>query len=354
MSKSAFRSLMSAVLTVGLLATVASAQMSPWGASGGYPNFMGTAPPPHPVKCQPPAQTSCLPGPNMGCPQAPCFNPYACPPPTCQPPVTAEPSVYVGYLFKDRGAEIDIEFENGDVVGITSTRNDFDLQGVWLELAVPFALSQDLSGFVTGAHLFPTQTKARESYRQLNGTAKREWTPDIQWWELNAGLAYRFCPVVSALGGFRWSSFVVSFKDPSDQLGFSTASDDAKLTANFYIPFFGLAAGGEPSCNTSFNIAVLGFPAVPSDVDFQETLTPTGQVSTRLSGKTDYKSGYFLEALGEASMKMNAWSLGAFVRFDFIHTERTRDFTVAGVSRQADIKVDRGNWIAGGKIALAF
>jgi hypothetical protein len=345
--------LISAVLAVGLLVTVASAQMSPWGPSGGYSNFMGMATPP-PMKCRPPAPSPCAPCPTMGCNQPPCINPYACPPPMCASPVTAEPSVYVGYLFKDHGAGVDIEFNNGDVVSITSTRNDFDLQGVWLELAVPFALSQDAFAFVTGAHLFPTQTKALQSYRQVNGVAKREWNPDIQWWELNAGLAYRFCPVVSGLGGFRWSSFVVNFNDPTGQQSFAATSDDAKLTANAYIPFLGLAAGGEPSCNSSFNIAVLGFPAVPSDVEFQETLSPTGQVSTRLSGKTDYKSGYFLEALGEASMKMNAWSLGGFVRFDVIHTERTRDFTVAGVSRQADIKFDRRNWIVGGKIGVAF
>jgi hypothetical protein len=89
-------------------------------------------------------------------------------------------------------------------------------------------------------------------------------------------------------------------------------------------------------------------------VEWQETLSPTGQTSTRLFGNTDNKSGYFIEALGEASTKMNNWSLGAFVRFDVIHTDRTRDFDVDGVSRQADIKFDRRNWILGGKIGLVF
>jgi len=265
-----------------------------------------------------------------------------------------EPSVYVGYLFKDHGAGVNIQFNNGDVVGITSTRNDFDLQGVWLEAALPVVFSECAALFVTGAHLFPVKTKALQSYRQVDGFARREWNTDIQWWELNAGLTYRLAPCAAGVAGFRWSSFVVNFNDPTGQLGFATATDDAKLTANAYIPFFGLLVSGDPNCNSSVKAAVIGFPALPSDLEFQEVLSPTGQTSTRFDGKTDYKSGYFLEALGEASMKMDAWSLGAFVRFDLLHAERTRDFTGAGISRQAEIKFDRRNWIFGGKISAAF
>ena len=362
------RGILIASFVIGFAITGVSAQQMPLGPGGGYPEFVGMAPPPPggsypgsmcappapPVKCRPPVPPPCAPAPNMGCAPFPCFNPYACPPPMCTPRPTAEPAVYVGYLFKDHGAGVEIQFNNGDVATITSTRNDFDLQGVWLELALPFALCENANAFITGAHLFPTQTKALQSYQEVNGVAKREWNPDIQWWELNAGLAYRFCPVASALGGFRWSSFVVNFNNPDNQLGFETSTDDAKLTVNAYIPFFGLAASADPSCNSNVRAAVLGFPALPSDIEWQETLSPTGQTTTRLFGNTSYKSGYFLEALGEASTKMNNWSLGAFVRFDLLHTDRTRDFNVDGVSRQADIKFDRRNWILGGKIGLVF
>lgn len=336
--------------------TGVSAQQMPWGPGGGYPGFMGMAPPP-PTKCKPVGPPPCSPYPGGGCPPPfPGFNPYACPPPMCVPPPIAEPSVFVGYLFKDHGAGINIEFNNGTVLGLNSTRNDFDLQGVWGEVALPFAVSDNASLFVTGAHLFPVQTKAIQSYRRVDGAAKREWNPDIQWWEINAGGALRFTRFASGLVGFRWSSFVVNFNDPTSQLGFANSTDDAKLTVNAYIPFFGLEVNGEPSCNSSIRAAVLGFPALPSDVEFQETVTPSDtQVSTRLSSsKTDYRSGYFLEALGEASMKVNAWTLGAFVRFDFLHTERTRDFTVGGVTSQADIQFDRRNWIIGGKLGLLF
>jgi hypothetical protein len=360
------RGILIASFVIGFAITGVSAQQMPLGPGGGYPGFMGAppppgggypgpmcAPPPPPMKCRPPVQPPCAPAPNMGCAPSPCFDPYGCPPPMCAPPATAEPSAYVGYLFKDHGAGVNIEFNNGDVVSITSTRNDFDLQGVWLELALPFVLCQNATGFVTGAHLFPVQTKALQSYQELTGSARREWDPDVHWWELTTGLAYRFCPVASAVGGFRWSSFVVDFNNPTGQLGFATTTDDAKLTVNAYIPFFGLAASAE-SCTSSIRAAVLGFPALPSTVEWQETLSPTGQTSTRLFGNTDNKSGYFIEALGEASTKMNNWSLGAFVRFDVIHTDRTRDFNVDGVSRQADIKFDRRNWILGGKIGLVF
>jgi hypothetical protein len=355
MCKSVFRVVMSAIFLAGLLVTVASAQMSPWGASGGYPAFVGTAPPPPPMGGQPVGATPWLPNPNMGCGPSPCISPYGCPPPMCKPPITAEPSVFVGYLFKDHGAGINIQFNDGDVVGITSTRNDLDLQGVWLELALPIALSQNANVFVTGAHLFPVQTKAFQSYGQVNGVAKREWHTDIQWWEINAGLGYRFAPFVTGVGGFRWSSFVVTFNDPTSQLGFTVATDDAKLTTNAYIPFFGLEMNYEPDCNSSIKGAIIGFPALPGAVEYRENLSPTGQtVATTFDGQTNYKSGYFLEFLGEASVRQQAWSLGAIARFDFLHAERTRDFTVAGASRQAEISFDRRNWIIGGKIGVTF
>ncbi len=208
--------------------------------------------------------------------------------------------------------------------------------------------------FFALSHLFPVQSNALESYGQLSGAAKREWNPDIQWWELDTALSYRMSQGVFGLAGFRWSSFVVNFGQPTNQQGFATSPDQAQLSVNAYIPYLGLELQANPNCNSSFKAAFLGFPALPGDVEFQETLTPTGQVSTRLSGSTDYKSGYFLEGVVEASMKMAACSLGAFVRFDAIHAERTRNFTLDGSPRQADIQFDRRNWIFGGKIGFVF
>ncbi len=355
---------MVATLIVGLCITGVSAQQMPFGPGGGYSGFMGMPPAPGPgfgagpgcgpgpVKCKPMGPPPCAPPPAMGCAPYPGFDPYACPPP-CAPAPIAEPALYVGYLFKDHGAGVNVQFNNGDVVGITSTRNDFDLQGVWLELMVPFALGPSATAFVSGAHLFPVNVKDIQSYQLVDGAASREWNPDIQWWELNAGLSYRFCPMVSALGGFRWSSFVVNFNNPFSQVGFA-GSDDAKLTVNAYIPFFGLLAEGQPTCNSNFKAAVLGFPALPSDVEWQESLSQTSLVTTRLAGNTTNKTGYFLEALAEASTKMCNWDLGAFVRFDLIHTDRTRDYTFPGGTIQADVKFDRRNWIIGGKIGYAF
>jgi hypothetical protein len=273
----------------------------------------------------------------------------------CMPGPTSEPSVYVGYLFKDHGAGVDIQFNNLDVAGITSTRNDFDLQGVWAELVLPFAVSKNVGFFVTGAHLFPVQGQSLQSYRLVNGFARRKWNYDIQWWELNSGLSLRLTPFAAGLAGFRWSSFVVNFNDPTDELGFVTATDDAKLITNAYIPFFGLEINCEPSCNTGLKVAVIGFPALPTDVEYRETVSTTiGTVSTSFSGPTKYKSGYFLEALTEGSMRMNAWSLGAFAKFDWLHTDRTRDFTVNGNNVEADIKFDRRNWVIGGKAGFVF
>jgi hypothetical protein len=354
MSRLAMSTFLTAVLTLSLLIPAAFAQTIPLDIPMGFPGLGAPGLSRVPVKCRPPAPAPCPPNSAACGPQMPYFNPYACPPPTCAPSPSAEPTIYVGYLFRNNGTYIDIQFNNGDFLGVTSTRNEFDLQGVWLEVAVPFALTGNWNGFVTGAHLFPTQTRSTQSYRLLTGPAGRTWNPDIQLWELNAGLGYRLSSSLSGIGGFRWNSLTVNFNDPRDQTGFTVTNDAAQLTANAYLPFLGVQLNTEPSCNSNISFAFLGFPAAPSDVDYQETLTTTGALPTRLSGKTDYKSGYFLEALAEASMKMNNWSLGGFARFDLLHTERTRNFSVAGASRQADITVERGYWILGGKVGVTF
>ena len=146
--------------------------------------------------------------------QFPGFDPYGCPPPACTPGPYMEPSVFVGYFYKDHGAGVNIQFNDGDVLGITSTRNDFTLQGVWLELATPVALSQNVGFFLSVAHLFPVQTTALESYQLLDGAAKREWNPDIQWWELDTALTCRLCQALTGVArlsmvlvhGELWSS----------------------------------------------------------------------------------------------------------------------------------------------------
>ncbi len=357
------RGILIASFVIGFAITGVSAQQMPFGPGGGYSGSIGMvppppggsypgsmcAPPPPPMKCRPSGPAPCFPSPNAGCSQFPGFDPYGCPPPTCMPGPSIEPSVYVGYLYKDHGAGTKIHFEDGNLLaGISSMRNDFTLQGVWLELAAPIALSQNAGLFFSVAHLFPVQATALESYSEL--VVSQDWNTDIQWWEMDTGLAYRLCPTVTGLAGFRWSSFLVDFGQATNQQNFSTSPDQAQLSVNAYIPFLGLALEHHPDCNSSFKAAFLGFPVLPSDVEFQETLAE----ATRFSGATNYKSGYFYEALVEASTRMGAWSLGALVRFDAIHTNRNLDFTSNGSSLTAAIQFDRRNWIFGGKIGYVF
>ncbi len=354
------RGILIASFVIGLAVTGVSAQQMPMIPGSGYSGSAGMAvpppggsypgsmcaPPPSPLKCRPSGPAPYSPTPNAG---------YGCPPTTCMPGTYMEPSVFVGYLYKDHGAGVNIQLnDGGDVLGINSTRNDFTLQGVWLELAAPVALSQNLGFFLSVAHLFPVQTTALESYQLVDGAAKREWNPDIQWWEVDTALTCHLCPALTGIAGFRWSSFMVNFGTPTNQVNFSTSPDQAQLTVNAYIPLLGLALKCDPTCNSSFKAAFLGFPALPGDLDFQETLTPTETVSTRFAGATNYRSGYFYEALAEASTRMGAWSLGALVRFDAIHTNRTRDFTLDDIARTADVLFDRRNWIFGGKIGFVF
>jgi hypothetical protein len=250
---------------------------------------------------------------------------------------------------------VQLQFNNGDVATITSTRNDFDLQGVWLELAVPVSLSPQTGLVFTGSHLFPVQPKAVQTYSLLTGGARRQWTPDIQWWEVNAAGLYRFCQMAAGIAGFRWSSFVVDFNNPTNQLGFTNTTDQAKLTTNAYIPFVGVLLERQLACTSKTRCAIIGFPTLPSDFEFTETVSLSGQaVSTTFSPKGTLKSGYFFEALGEYSTQMRNWNYGGFVRFTALHSKRSHDLNFSGGTSQVDVTFDRMNLILGGKIGMAF
>jgi hypothetical protein len=339
-----------ATLIIGVAATAVSGQQNPWGLAGGHPAFGGVTPCP-PAQCYPLVPGSSLPVVNSGCASMP-FGLYPIPAPAhLERP---EPSLRVGYLYKDHGLEIKLNFAGGEERLVTSTKNDCEFQGMWAELVFPLVLTHRADFVFTAGHLFPFQTDAQQYYSLMNAPgAKREWSPDVKWWELNTAWAYRFNSLLSGIAGFRWSSFVVEFERPRSQQGFTTLGDEAKLIADAYIPFVGLLLKNSSYNSGCLQAAVLGFPALPGNFEHAETLSLSGQqVLARFSPDGNYKSGYFFEASGEYSVHKSDWNFGAFVRFTAMHCERDRQLNVNGVSSQADLSFDRQNWIFGAKIGF--
>ena len=229
-----------AALIIGVSATAVPAQQGLPAPVGGIPEFGGVTPHP-PAKCYP--LISALSFPVLGTSCGPIPLGW-CPAPVAAPLKRPEPSLHVGYLFKDPGAEIRLNMSGGEQRVVSSTRNDSELQGVWGELEFPLVLTYTAEFVLTIGHLFPVQTDTRQTYSLIeNPGAKREWNPDVRWWEVNTAWKYRFGQSISGIVGLRWSSFIVDFDHAKNQQGFLTSDDAAKLSANAYIPFLGLLLG---------------------------------------------------------------------------------------------------------------
>ena len=147
----------------------------------------------------------------------------------------------VGYLHKDDGIQIAVDFDGPNERLLSSTRNDISLRGMWTECALPIVLTHKQDFVVSVGHLFPLKTRARQSYRLVDApAAAREWDPDMRWWEVNTAWTYQLSGLSAGIVGFRWAHLVVEFERASKQQGFAFADDAAKLNANAYIPFVGL------------------------------------------------------------------------------------------------------------------
>ncbi len=268
-----------------------------------------------------------------------------------------EPSVYIGYLYKERGAGIRLQFNNGSSpgIGVSSTVNNFDLQGIWLEIAFPMAISSEITTTLRGGHLFSLQPKSIQSYIiPQSESAARRWNPDVFWWEVDGSASYRVNRYLSAVGGFRWTSLGADFGAPYEERGFVTPNSDSEtLRTNFYIPYTGMMLENRTDCQSGLKIAAYGSPLLPADFTYNETVSLTGSTPF-INPQTNIGVGYFAEGFSEYSMTRGPLSVGGFVRFTAIHCERSVGWNTGSINLPIDVTVDRKNWIFGGKIGYVF
>lgn len=350
-----------------LCVTASFAQQIPVNIPGGDQDFPGIAPSSptrgvqmNPRMYPPPTRGSNI-NPSMYQPQSvsKCGPPappsrYPCPPPECKS-ANVNPSAYLGYLYAT-GAGFQIQLNNVAQQALASTREELNLQGLWLELAATMDICKNVTAVFTGAHLFAFQPSATQWYTITGSpSAGRQWNPDVQWWEVNTAGAYQLCPGISAVAGFRWTSFGVNFTKATKQVDFNAANgDSATLNTNLYIPYSGLLLESNPDCQSNFKVAAYGCPVLPGNLAYTETMSFTNLGSMTLSPNVNLYSGYFVEALSEYSMRTDKWNLGGFVRFTAVHSERSVGLPINGVSTPADFTFDRKNWIFGGKIGFGF
>lgn len=343
-----------AIMFVGVYAPWAIAQEQTWNTQDSVQSFPRMATQPHVVKRSPMNRNVVTNNQNNGFVTNP-QGQFPCFPQPCKT-TSSEPSAFVGYLYRPHGVTFQTRFDGPATANqISSTRNDFDLQGIWLEFALPMTIGQNMGFIVSGAHLFSLQPTSTQSYTIYNSpTAARQWNPDIQWWETNAAGTYQFAPFISGLAGFRWTSLITNFNEAKNQVGFVAPNADyGSLNTNSYIPYAGVLMEGKPDCRSSVKVAAYGCPILPASLTYNESMDLTNQ-PTSIYATTLSSTGYFFEALTEYSMQRDCWLMGSFARFTALRMERTVGASVGGVNMPIDIIFDRSNWIFGGKIGYTF
>lgn len=287
---------------------------------------------------------------------------WVCPGP-CK--IGSAPSIFAGYFFQNKGADFSFTANDPVANSVADLRQQFDLQGVWLELMVPIK-GQGPFGLVLGwAYLFPIDRTSQETVTVPPATSRsRTWTADSQWWDLQAALTYDFYPSATAILGFRYDSFQTNFYDPSARTGIAGQPDDtANVTINGYIPFFGLAVSNvAPRSGLDIEIGAIGFPVMMGSVNYIEIdsgLIPIGGADAPgFPASNEFGRGYFFEAFGEVGVPLTyGWQAGAFVKYSTINASTT----IPVGERNANIpttdyefNLDRRSWVFGGRVSLVF
>ncbi|MDQ7784821.1 MAG: hypothetical protein RDU20_18200 [Desulfomonilaceae bacterium] len=273
--------------------------------------------------------------------------------------VGTAPSVYAGYFFQHKGADFSFTITDPAANSVGELRQQFDLQGILLELMVPVKGSGPLGLVLGWSYLFPIDRTAHETMTFTADAARyRTWRADTQWWDLQAALTYDFVPSGTVILGFRYDSFQTNFHDPSVQPG-----DTANLTINGYIPFFGCAVSNiAPGTGLDIEVGAIGFPTMLGSVDYIEVVSagiPIGGAEVLgFPASNGFGKGYFFEAFGEIGMPLlYGWQAAAFVKYSTInaHTQiHVGERNAEIPTTDYDFDLDRRIWVVGGRVSLCF
>ncbi len=279
--------------------------------------------------------------------------------------VGSAPSISMGYFFQKKGADFSFTVSESILNSVGELRQQFDLQGIWLDLMVPVKGSGPL-GLVFGwSYLFPIDRTSHETMTLPGESVRyRTWTADTQWWNVQAALTYDVHPLATAIVGFRYDSFQTAFYDPSVRMGaVGLANDAANVTINGYIPFLGVAVSNiAPRTGLDIEIGAIGFPTVLGSVNYIEVASagiPIGGVDVPgFPASDEFGKGYFFEAFGDIGVPLlYGWQAGAFVKYSTINAKTLlrvgeRNGTIP--TTDYEFNLDRRTWVVGGRVSLCF
>ncbi len=303
---------------------------------------------------------------GIGLPWVPSLNGGLLGPKGCgacgEPGLLCCPSVYVGYEIRQsrdrKPLNFGLDFDPA-ILGTFRLNTDFsDPGGLWLGISEYCQIADRVGVMASGWYLFPTAGDALETYGpELDDIAfDRVWTTNRSWGWIDGALVLGSPCGCNLIAGFRWDSYSVRLRNPRSAnpplLARGTPLDEADLTMNSYIPFFGVQyCCGGPCCGLL--VRVVGFPWVPGRLRYGETGF-LGE-GTRLEAEGNYDRGRFLEVFSEYSR--NCGSLGCFgifARWNYLDVTSHTNPRVLNIQvNDAGLPI-RSSWTVGGKFSLNF
>jgi hypothetical protein len=208
---------------------------------------------------------------------------------------------------------------------------------------------------ITGTCTLPTTQPCRET-GYVFGTIISQgiWDVDSYWSTIEGTWAYPLSGYFTALAGFRWKSWQLSYTSFDNEGSPHAPTDTGDATYNGYIPFVGLLATYQ-----GLNLGVIGFPTTFGDVkQFEQWLGPAFNV--RATGQLG--GGYFVEIFGDYAMPMpgslvsgQEVDLSLFGKVSFLETggATTHRWSV-GTEQEWDFQLSRKLFIVGAKATWSF
>jgi hypothetical protein len=257
-----------------------------------------------------------------------------------------------------------IESEAGPITtatGVQTGKWAYDFDTFQVGVGMPIALGDEGQYgkiILSGTYALPVSPDGEELLTDLlappTTLLARKWSADTTYATLEGLFAYKVYSTWYALAGFRWISWQTSYKNPTDIAGtlFSTVDDEADVSVNGYVPFFGVM-----TCLRGLTVGAVGVPTTLGTVEHKETI---GRF--RLKGTGDLNGGYFAEVFIDYStptLEMPGLSAGISVYCKASWLRATTDLKMKELSvpvdaQDYDFALQRNLFFVGGKATFDF
>jgi hypothetical protein len=280
----------------------------------------------------------------------------------------AKTSLYVGYLFHDKGADLHFTAVGAQQAdSITALRQEFDLSGVLFEIMQPVRLRGPLGLALGVGYMLPINGPAQETM-ELSGrnpSLSRTWKSEVQWWQMQAALTYNFFPRIAGVAGICFDSFQATFsKSQSDDAPLQNTSDRTDAMVLTWIPYLGVELTNiAPRAGLALNMGAMAFPVVMGSITYSETalnngISVGGSTVNGFPAQNEFGTGYFFKGFAECVAPVgNYFDFGAFITYGVINAETNVSVGERNSAiNTTDFKLymDRRSWVFGARVDFRF